>query len=86
MNPIDLMILDVFYDDPDFKKELKKNRKLENNRISAARSRIKKNNKLLFLENENSRMTQEIEELKEELLGIYTLYGDLRDTLDKLVY
>jgi predicted RNase H-like nuclease (RuvC/YqgF family) len=86
MNPIDLMILDVFYDDPDFKKELKKKRRRENNRISAARSRIKQNNKLLSLENENCRMTQEIEELKEELLGIYTRYGNLRDTLDKLVY
>ena len=86
MNPIDLMILDAFYDDKDFKKELKKKQKLENNRISAARSRIKKNNKLLFLEKENSRMSQEIEKLKEELIGVYTRYGNLRDTLDKLVY
>lgn len=86
MNPIDLMILDAFHNDPDFKKELKKKQKLANNRISAARSRIKKNNKLLFLEKENSRMSQEIEELKEELIGVYTLYGNLRDTLDKLVY
>lgn len=86
MDPIELMILDVFYDDPDFKKELKKKQKLVNNRISAAKSRIKKNNRMLSLENENSRMTQEIEELKEELIGVYTLYGDLRDTLDKLVY
>ena len=73
-------------DDKEFKKELKKKRKLENNRISAAKSRIKKNNRMLYLENENSRMTQEIEELKEELLSVYTRYGNLRDTLDKLVY
>jgi predicted nucleic acid-binding Zn-ribbon protein len=86
MDTIDLMILDTFCDDKEFKKELKKKRKRENNRISAARSRIKQNNKLQSLENENSRMTQEIEELKEELLGIYTRYGNLRDTLDKLVY
>jgi hypothetical protein len=86
MDTIDFMILDAFYDDKDFKKELKKKRKLANNRISAAKSRIKKNNRMLSLENENSRMTQEIEELKEELIGVYTLYGDLRDTLDKLVY
>jgi predicted nucleic acid-binding Zn-ribbon protein len=86
MNPIDLMILDVFYDDPDFKKELKKKRKRENNRISAARSRIKQNNKLLSLENENSNLKKEIDKLKNELHGTYKLYGNLRDTLDKLVY
>lgn len=86
MDPIDLMILDAFYDDKDFKKELKKKQKLANNRISAAKSRLKKNNKINFLEIENFRLTQEIEELKEELLGIYTSYGNLRDTLDKLVY
>lgn len=86
MDPIELMIFDLFYDDPDFKKELKKKRKLENNRISAARSRIKQNNKMQSLEKENSRMSQEIDKLKEELLGIYTRYGNLCDTLDKLVY
>lgn len=86
MDSIELMIVDAFYDDKDFKKELKKKQKLVNNRISAARSRIKKNNKLLFLEKENSRMSQEIEKLKEELIGVYTRYGNLRDTLDKLVY
>tara|TARA_Y100000389_G_C17429018_1_gene501383 strand:+ start:668 stop:928 length:261 start_codon:yes stop_codon:yes gene_type:complete len=86
MDTIDLMIIDVFYDDPDFKKELKKKQKLVNNRISAAKSRIKKNNRTKFLEEENSKMTQEIEKLRNELLGVYTVYGDLRDTLDKLVY
>jgi hypothetical protein len=86
MDSIELMILDAFYDDKDFKKELKKKQKLANNRISAAKSRIKKNNRMLSLENENYRMTQEIEKLKEELLGIYTNYKNLRDTLDKLVY
>ena len=86
MNPIDLMILDAFYDDKDFKKELKKKRKLENNRITAAKSRIKKNNRMLSLENENTNLKKEIEKLKEELIGVYTRYGNLRDTLDKLVY
>ena len=86
MDPIELMIIDTFYDDKEFKKELKKKQKLENNRISAARSRIKKNNKMQSLENENSRMTQEIEKLKEELIDVYKNYKNLRDTLDKLVY
>ena len=86
MDPIDFMILDVFYDDPDFKKELKKNRKLENNRISAARSRIKKNNKMQSLEKENTNLKKEIDELKEELIDVYKNYKNLRDTLDKIVY
>lgn len=81
MENIDHMILDTFSDD-DFKKELKR----EKNRKHAAKSRLKKNNKINFLEIENSRMSQEIDELKEELIMVYQLYGDLRDTLDGLVY
>jgi len=66
--------------------EDKKKIRRQRNRIHAATSRENKKKKMTNLETENANLKEELNNLKNELLGVYHLYGNLRDMLDKLVY